>query len=155
MPQVNHLMETLSHYCQRIEVPLARFALFVIYGWFGLLKLIGQSPANPLVSDLLDRTLPMVTFDQFIIGLGLGEVLIGVLFLSRRADRVAVVLFAVHMVTTFMPLILLPQIAWSSPFVPTLEGQYIIKNLALIGLVATIVARLYPTTPSPTTRPQS
>ncbi len=122
--------------------PLARFALFLIYFWFGLLKVVGESPANPLVSDLLEKTLPFVTFDQFIVFFGLFEILIGFLFLVPRFERSAIVLFAVHMVTTFMPLILLPAVTWGGVFVPTLEGQYIIKNIALIALVALIGGNL-------------
>jgi hypothetical protein len=112
-----------------------RWTLFIIYFWFGVLKLFGQSPANPLVSDLLARTLPFISFSTFIILLGLFEILIGLLFLFPRLTKIAKILFTIHMVVVFMPLILLPQVAWSGFLVPTLEGQYIIKNLALIALV--------------------
>jgi hypothetical protein len=43
-----------------------------------------------------------------------------------------------------MPLILLPEVTWSRPFVPTLEGQYILKNVVIIALAARMVARLHP-----------
>jgi uncharacterized membrane protein YkgB len=39
---------------------------------------------------------------------------------------------ALQMVGTFLPLILLPEITWQHLFIPTMEGQYIIKNLVLI-----------------------
>lgn len=119
-------------------MPFSRIALFVIYVWFGALKVLGTSPANPLVSRLLEHTMPFMSFGTFIIFFGLFEVLIGTLFLVHKFDRITIPLFGIHMVTTFMPLILLPVITWQSVFVPTLEGQYIIKNIALIAIVLNI-----------------
>ena len=39
-------------------------------------------------------------------------------------------------------LVLLPAVAWQQPFVPTLEGQYIIKNLAIIAVAISIVSQM-------------
>lgn len=119
----------------------SRFALFVIYSWFGALKVLGElgliansSPANPLVNSLLAKTLPFVTFHQFIIFLGAFEVILGILFLIPRAKWIAFALFVIHMIICTGPLLLLPAMTWQSAFIPTLEGQYIIKNLALIAV---------------------
>ena len=114
----------------------ARFVLFTIYIWFGLLKIWGTSPANPLVEALLSRTLPFVSFPTFMLFLGTFEVIIGLLFLIPLWTRATKIIFAIHMAVVFLPLIFLPAIAWQGTFVPTLEGQYILKNLALIALVA-------------------
>lgn len=129
---------------KRISAPLARIALFVVYFWFGILKLLDLSPANPLVMDLQQKTLPFMSFQTFIVIFSLFEMLIGVLFLIPKATRLAFVLFILHMGMTIMPLLLLPQIAWQGPFVPTLEGQYMIKNLILISLVVFLVSNLTP-----------
>ena len=50
-------------------------------------------------------------------------------------------ILGMHMVTTMMPLVLLPKVAWVT-FVPTLEGKYTIKNLAIIAVAISIVARI-------------
>jgi hypothetical protein len=121
---------------------LARFAMLVVYFWFGALKLIGLSPANPMVRSLQARTLPFISFDHFIILFALFEMLIGILFLVPKATKIAIVLFAAHMVTTTMPLVLLPGMTWQSALVPTMEGQYIIKNVVLIALAANLGASL-------------
>jgi len=119
----------------QISLISARIALFVIYFWFGLLKVLGVSPASPLVEALANKTMPeAMPFSLFIILFGLFEILIGLLFIIPKAEKIATVLFFVHMITTTMPLFLVSGI-WSAPFVPTLEGQYIIKNLALIACV--------------------
>jgi uncharacterized membrane protein YkgB len=57
-------------------------------------------------------------------------------------ERIALVLLVPHMIVTILPLFLLPQIAWQAPFVPTLEGQYMIKNVVIIALAAMVFADL-------------
>lgn len=139
-----HFDKTFIGFLKRGSEPLARIALFVVFFWFGILKLFGASPANPLVTSLLERTLPFITFDHFIILFGAYEMFIGILFLIPRAERAAIALLIPHMITTIMPLILLPAVTWQTWFVPTLEGQYIIKNLVIIALAVSIGARLHP-----------
>lgn len=129
---------------RRVALPLARVSLFVVYAWFGFLKVVGVSPANPLVAGLLEKTLPFITFNQFIISFGLFEVLIGVLFLFPKVERLAVLLLVPHLITTVMPLILLPTVTWQGFFVPSIEGQYIIKNVLIVALVFSLVAHLKP-----------
>ena len=116
-----------------------RLALFVVYFWFGLLKVVTDSPANPLVEALLKKTLPFVTFDHFIVGFGILEMVIGILFLFPRLTKWALLILLLHMATTIMPLFLLPAIAWQGWFVPTLEGQYMIKNLVIIALALSLL----------------
>lgn len=122
---------------------MARIAMFIIFVWFGALKLINLSPANDLVRELLHVTLPFIPFSIFIIVLGILEVGIGILFLIKRTEKLAIALLIPHMIATFAPLILLPEISWQMPFVPTLEGQYIIKNVAIIALAAGVLAHLH------------
>lgn len=123
---------------------LARFVLFVVYFWFGILKVIGESPANPLVEALQQQTLPFLTFGQFIVAFGIFEMIIGLTFLIKGFERIAIFLLFLHMITTAMPLYFSPQMSWQSFMIPTLEGQYIIKNLALITLAIGIGANLKP-----------
>ncbi len=132
--------DRIVHTVQRISGPLSRFAIFLVYFWFGILKLFGLSPANPLVMNLQQQTLPFITFDHFIIIFALFEMLIGILFLVRGFERTAIGLLMIHMVTTVLPLFLLPQVAWQSFLVPTLEGQYIIKNIVIIAAAIGIAA---------------
>ena len=111
----------------------ARLALFIIYFWFGILKVASASPAGPLVVEMVNKTIPFISPDHFLTLFGLFEMLIGILFLFPKFRKIALGLFIFHMITTFMPLILLPHMVWESFLTPTLEGQYIIKNLALIA----------------------
>ena len=134
----------IIHFFRRVSVPVARLGLFVIFFWFGALKVIGLSPASGLVQQLFEQTVTLISFNQFMVLFGLFECLIGVLFLIRGMERIVIPLLFIHMVTTFMPLFVLPEITWSQPFVPTLEGQYIIKNLVIIAAAIGIAAHLHP-----------
>ena len=53
-------------------------------------------------------------------------------------EKVALIAFAFHMITTGMPLFFLPKETFTGFLAPTLEGQYIIKNLALIAVAINI-----------------
>lgn len=128
-------------FAQKIYIPAIRFSLFVVYFWFGILKIVGTSPANPLVASLLERTLPFISFEQFIIGFSIYEMVIGVLFLFPKMEKLAVALLLPHMIMTAGPLLLLPQVTWQGFGTPTLEGQYIIKNLLIISGALTLIAK--------------
>ena len=48
--------------------------------------------------------------------------------------RATLLLLFLQMPGTALPLLLLPEVTWTAfPYGLTMEGQYIIKNLALIG----------------------
>jgi putative oxidoreductase len=58
--------------------------------------------------------------------------------------RLVIPLLLIHIVIVCLPLFVVPDLAWSKPFIPTLEGQYIIKNLAIIALAIGIAAQTKP-----------
>jgi len=130
--------------CRRLAEPLSRIGLFVVFFWFGALKVIGLSPASPLVQELFENTIPIMPFSIFIILFGLLEMLIGLMFLIRGAERAVIPILFFHMTTTIMPLFLLTSVTWSGFMVPTLEGQYIIKNILIIAAAIGIEAHLHP-----------
>lgn len=124
----------------------AHVALFIVFVWFGSLKLLGLSPAGPLVTELFNQTLglvlPFLTADAFIVFFGAFEVLIGVLFIIPRMEKIATLLLLPHMLTTLLPLFFLPEITWDGFLTPSLEGQYIIKNVIILALVAMVFVDL-------------
>lgn len=140
---INFFDPILIKLSRKFSMPFVRLALFVVYFWFGLLKVVGESPANPLVKDLLAKTMPFISFSEFIIMFGIFEMLIGLSFLFPKLVRISVLLIAIHMITTFMPLVLAPEITWHKSFVPTLEGQYIIKNLLIMATAIAIVSHMH------------
>lgn len=133
----------LINFFRQVSLPFARFGLFVIFFWFGLLKVIGLSPASELVKHLFENTISWISFDVFIIVFGLFEMIIGILFMIKGTERIVIPFLLIHMITTFLPLFILPKETWSGFLIPTLEGQYIIKNLALIACAFGIAAHLH------------
>ncbi len=144
LPDIDRIDWKVIHFCRMISVPVARFGLFTVFFWFGFLKVINLSPASDLVQDLFEKTVPFMTFETFFILFGLFECLIGILFLIRGAERIVIPLLFMHMATTFMPLFMLREETWSGFMVPTLEGQYIIKNLLIIAAAVGVAAHLHP-----------
>jgi len=120
----------------RIGVPAVRIALGIVFFWFGVLKLFpGLSPAEDLAARTIQTlsggaigpsvSLPFLAIWECLIGLGL---------LFDRFLRATLFLLAVQMVGTLTPLFLFPSETWTHfPYAPTLEGQYIIKNVVLIA----------------------
>ncbi len=136
----------LIHWLRKSFLPLARFAVFVVYFYFGILKIFGLSPAGPLAHALTNKTIGAAHFDAAYLILAIFECLIGVLFLFPKLTRVVIPLLFVHIVIVCSPLILVPSLAWDKPFVPTLEGQYIIKNVIIVALAIGIAAQTKPLT---------
>ncbi len=136
---------TAIAFVRRVIDPLSRASLFIVFFWFGILKVLGLSPATGLVQALFEQTLvQMMPFDPFYVFFAGLEMGIGILFLFPKAVRVVMPLLLFHMAATFLPLIFLPELAWRGWFVPTFEGQYIIKNLVIISLALGFVARMHP-----------
>ncbi len=131
---------------RQTSVLLSRISLFVIYFWFGILKVFGLSPASGLVEELFSKTLahiPLINLiapNFFVIVFGIFEVLIGIIFIIPGKEKWASRLFYAHIITTGLPLFFLTNSVWQRLLVPTLEGQYIIKNLALIACVLNIMS---------------
>lgn len=127
--------ERIAYAMQRYGTLALRVSLAVIFVWFGILKPFGVSPAEPLVKQTVDW-MPLLSPDAWVKVIGWWEVLIGVTFLSRKTVRIAIALLAMQMVGTFLPLVILPEVTFQEgqiPYAPTMEGQYIIKNLLIIS----------------------
>lgn len=115
---------------------LLRLALGAVFFWFGVLKFFpGASPAE----ELAGRTIETLTFgaisqDAALMILAVWEVAIGIgLFLGRWMRAVLLLLF-VQMLGTITPLFLFPSETFTIfPIAPTLEGQYIIKNVVIVA----------------------
>jgi uncharacterized membrane protein YkgB len=129
---------------KRTYIPVARVSIFLVFFWFGLIKILGLSPASPLAEALTTKTVGMQYFDALFIILAIIECIIGLLFLFPKMTRVVIPLLLFHMVIVCSPLVLVPEYTWQQPFVPTLEGQYIIKNAVVVAVAIGIAASTRP-----------
>ena len=122
---------------------LIRIPLFIIFFWFGILKVLKMSPATELIIDTV-FWMPLLSAENWVIIIGYWEMAIGLCFLNKKTTLIAVILMFLQMSGTFLPLVILPEITFqnSNLFLPTLEGQYIIKNIIIIT-AALIIGRSY------------
>jgi uncharacterized membrane protein YphA (DoxX/SURF4 family) len=117
-------------------VLLLRLALGIVFFWFGALKLIpGASPAEALAGQTVERlSFGLVPAATAVPVLALWEVANGIGLFIGRGMRVTLLLLFVQMLGTVTPLVLFPAETFSQfPWAPTLEGQYIIKNVVLVA----------------------
>ena len=158
----NELDRRITGWMAGFGLALLRVSVGFIFVWFGLLKFFpGLSPAQ----DLAIRTIDLLSFSLVppraaIVLLAVWETLIGLGLLFRLQLRATLFLLFAQMLGTMTPLFFFPAETFTwTPFAPTLEGQYIIKNLVLIsaGIVlgATVRGGGLRATTSRNTRAQS
>ena len=130
----------------RHGVTLTRMALGVVFLWFGAIKFVpGWSPAADLAANTIDRmTFGLVDSSVGLTVLAAWESAIGIGLLTGKFLRATLLLLFIQMIGTIAPLVIFPSEAFHAfPHSPTLEGQYIIKNLVLVtaGIVVGATVR--------------
>ncbi|HLE16246.1 MAG TPA: DoxX family membrane protein [Anaerolineales bacterium] len=133
----------LTHWMSRYGIGFLRISLGIVYLWFGVLKFFpGLSPAEQLAVQTMERLSFGLVGGEFALNvLAVWETAIGLGLLLGVWLRFTLLLLFLQWIGTIMPLLLYPQVAFTRfPFVPTLEGQYIIKNLVLISAALVIGA---------------
>ena len=137
--EIQKLDLIIAKYMQRLSIPAIRISFAIIFIWFGILKPIGLSAAIPLVKSTVSW-MPLFTADTWVDIIGWWEVLIGIFFLFKKTTRIAIALLFLQMTGTFMPLFILPEVSFQGGniLLPTLEGQYVIKNIMIISAALTI-----------------
>ncbi len=120
----------------RNGILLLRVSLGIVFFWFGVLKFFpDMSPAQELAGrTIADMTFNVVQPSVSLPVLAAWECLIGLGLITGRLLRLTLFLLFLQMPGTLMPLFFYPGEAFTQPpIAPTLEGQYIIKNLVLIS----------------------
>jgi uncharacterized membrane protein YkgB len=123
--------KSITNWMASTGIKFLRIGLGIVFFWFGILKFFpGLSPAEALVRNTIYFWNP----DIFIPILAAWETLIGLGLITGKFMRLTLLLLFLQMAGTALPLIILPEVVWNIfPYGLTLEGQYIIKNLVLIG----------------------
>jgi uncharacterized membrane protein YkgB len=115
---------------------ILRVSLGLVFIWFGILKFFpGVSAAEVIAGKTIAKltfgyiqphiSLPVLATWECIIGLGL---------ISKRWLTLTLALLYQQMAGTFLPLFFFPHETFtSSVLIPTLLGQYIIKNIVLMS----------------------
>jgi len=130
----------ITRWMARYGIRLLRISMGIIFLWFGALKFFpGLSPAADLATRTIERlTFGLIAPDVSILILATWESLIGLGLILGIFMRATLLLLFLQMLGTISPIFLFPREVFNIfPYAPTLEGQYIVKNLVLIsaGLV--------------------
>jgi uncharacterized membrane protein YphA (DoxX/SURF4 family) len=135
--------ERITQWMARYGVLILRLSLGVVFLWFGVLKFF---PCLSPAEELAGRTIHTLTFGLIpartaVIILAAWESLIGLGLILGAFMRITLLLLFLQMVGAAMPLVLFPNEVFTQfPYAPTLEGQYIIKNVVLISAAVIIGA---------------
>jgi len=142
--QITEIDQTIARWMRRWSTPAIRISFGIIFIWFGILKPFDVSSAESLLKATV-VWLPFGTPEFWLIVIGWWEVAIGVTFLFARTTKIAIALLFLQMFGTFMPLIVLPEVTFQNGniFTPSLEGQYIIKNVMIISAALVLGGRFY------------
>jgi uncharacterized membrane protein YphA (DoxX/SURF4 family) len=132
----NDVDKKIIDWMARNGIVLLRVSLGLVFFWFGILKFFPDlSPAESLATNTIDLlTFGMVPPTVSIIILAVWEVLIGLGLIFGKYLRTTLLLLFLQMLGTITPLFLFTNEVFTQiPYAPTLEGQYIIKNMVLIS----------------------
>ena len=132
----------ITHWLAEHGLTLLRISVGLVFFWFGALKFWpGLSPADQLATETIDRlSFGLVNGDLARVLLAILETVIGIGLITGKLMRFTLLLLVGQMLGAVTPLFLFPDVTWSRAFVPTLEGQYILKNIVLVTAALTIGA---------------
>ena len=125
------------------SIAILRVSLGAVFLGFGLLKFFpGVSPAQ----DLVEHTTDILTFGLIpgpvaLVGVAMLECVIGLCLITSRGVRAAVYLLSVQLIGILSPVVLLAARLFDGPHgAPTLEGQYVLKDVILVGAALVIAS---------------
>lgn len=141
-----HLENVLHHQFVAHSVAVLRVAVGAVFLGFGALKYFpGVSPAQ----NLTEATTHILFFGLIpdrlaLIGVATLECFIGAALIAGRPMRLALWLLGFEFVGILSPLVLLPARLFAGPHhAPTLEGQYVLKDVILVGAAMVIAAATF------------
>lgn len=136
--------QKIARWMRRWSTPAVRISFGIIFIWFGILKPFDISAAASLIKATV-AWLPVGTPEFWLNAIGWWEVAIGITFLFARTTKIAIALLFMQMFGTFMPLVVLPEVTFQNGNIltPSLEGQYIIKNVMIISAALVLGGKFY------------
>ncbi len=133
----------------RHSITLLRVSVGVVALGFGILKYFpGVSPAENLVETTTHLlTFGLVSDKMAMVGVATLECAIGLSLIIGRGLRVTIYLLVLWIMGILSPVVLLSERLFSGPnHAPTLEGQYVLKDVILFTASLVIATTLYRST---------
>ncbi len=102
----------------------------IVYVLFGVLKIFDMSPIKDLVTSALPFMENVLLFSLF----GLIEVVIGLMLIFSKTRKLASILLILHILGTLSTFILSPNILLTNQLIPTLHGEFVLKNIIILAV---------------------
>jgi uncharacterized membrane protein YkgB len=138
-----HLENQIHHQLVAHSIAALRIAVGLVFLGFGVLKFFpGVSPAESITRATTHILfLGLVPGGVAMVMIATLECVIGICLLANRGMRLAIWLLAIEFVGILSPLVLLPGRLFAGPHhAPTLEGQYVLKDIILVAAALVIAA---------------
>ena len=127
--RLEHLDRRITAWMRRHGHYLDRWALGAYFVWFGLLKVFEYKSATSIIAETVYFGDPDTTARL----LGLWEAAIGLCLVVHPLARVAIALLAIRLPGTLLALAVKSDVCWTdTSLVPTIQGQYLIKDAILL-----------------------
>jgi len=133
------LPRRLTMVLQRWAAPTLRVSLAAVFIWFGVLKLIGNSPVKAMIA----ATLPWLDAGIGVPALGAVEVALGIALMTRWLPRLTLIGLAAHLSGTFLTFLVAPDLMMQhgNPLLLTAAGEFVIKNFVLLSAALVLLAQ--------------
>nr|WP_298999391.1 doxx family protein [uncultured Allomuricauda sp.] len=124
-------------------IVFVRISIGIVFLWFGVLKFFpNTSPAETVAQRTMDKlTLGLISSEMNYLILAIIETVFGLFLIGNFFKKMIVPLTLGHLIMTFSPILLFPSEVFTGILIPTLLGQYIIKNLVLFSALLLINQR--------------
>ena len=135
IPKISHSYDAVDHqlisFVNKYGPNILRLSLATVFLWFGFLKVLNVSPVTPLAENLI----PGISTGTFVFVLGVIEIGLGTSLVFKTLLKISIAIMVIRLVSTFSLLLILQETMFTNnnPFLLTLEGEFIIKNLVLIA----------------------
>ncbi|MDG4826890.1 DoxX family membrane protein [Asanoa sp. WMMD1127] len=131
----------LTDLLARHSIDLLRISLGLVFLGFGALKFFpGASPAEALVARTIDAlSFGLVTGTGAVVLCAVAECFIGITLITGRLLKTGLVVLAASLAGIMSPLVLFFTDLF--PGTPTIEGQYVAKDIVLAAAALVVAAR--------------
>jgi putative oxidoreductase len=140
-PYVERAVQRTTGLLARRSIDVLRISVGLVFLGFGVLKFFpGASPAEELVVRTLEKlSLGVLSGEVALLTTAVAECFIGVTLVSGKLLRTGLVVLAGSLVGIMSPLVLFFTDLF--PGAPTLEAQYVLKDIVLVAAGLVIAAR--------------
>lgn len=135
----------IHSWLERNSIALLRISMGVVIFGFGILKYFpGVSPAEDLILTVTDLlTFGLLPGRVAMVLLATVECVLGLSLITGRGLRVSIYLLVAWVLGILSPVVLLSDRMFSGPEnAPTLEGQYVLKDVILLTAALVIATRV-------------